>query len=203
MRALAKPLPAHVAKDNDPRKSQINDLLKSIASDLVGINAWRYQRQISAGLQEFVEAVAFEHYLSTQSLISLLEARSLLPPGMGDLLMESDYLLGIYDTIGEIMRFAITGMATAGSIPGSGGDRDVLSDLRTLRTCLEALNTKSNPLDREVIKKAEVMRTCVEKVETSVYGMIVRGRERPKGWIPEAGSGGASDGADREMVESY
>jgi hypothetical protein len=40
------------------------------------------------------------------------------------------------------------------------------------------------------------MNTCVEKVETAVYGMIVRGRERPKGWVPDLSE-------DRGAVESY
>jgi len=115
----------------------------------------------------------------------------------------------MYDTIGEIMRFAITGMATGGSIPagpgqtagGVGEGRNVLQDLRVLRASLEGLDAKrgSGFLAKDADKKAEVIRTCVEKVENAVYGMIVRGRERPKGWIPDAG-GGREGG---EEIESY
>jgi len=43
------------------------------------------------------------------------------------------------------------------------------------------------------------MKTCVEKVENAVYGMIIRGRERPKGWVPDIGS----EERGREPVESY
>jgi len=72
-------------------------------------------------------------------------------------------------------------------------------DMRELRMSFQALDTTScggTGLGKDVEKKMEVMKTCVEKVEAAVYGMIIRGRERPKGWIPEL-----SD--DRAPLESY
>jgi hypothetical protein len=41
----------------------------------------------------------------------------------------------------------------------------------------------------------EVMRKCVEKVEIGVCDMMVRGREREVGWVPDLGAGG-KDGED-------
>ena len=112
------------------------------------------------------------------------------------------------------MRFAITSMATHGTLPrgpkpseqDDGGQdeegNDILTDLRTLRSCFESLDTTSSgkdwtPLKRDVGKKMEVMRSCVEKVEGAMYGMIVRGRERPKGWMPDL------CGGEGREVESY
>lgn len=112
------------------------------------------------------------------------------------------------------MRFAITSMATHGTLPRSpkpseqnNGSQDeegtnILTDLRSLRSCFESLDTTSSgkdwtPLKRDVGKKMEVMRSCVEKVEGAMYGMIVRGRERPKGWVPDLGGG------EGREVESY
>ena len=72
-------------------------------------------------------------------------------------------------------------------------------DLRLLRSSFEALDTTpcgGTGLGKDVEKKMEVMKTCVEKVETAVYGMIIRGRERPKGWVPDLAD-------DRAPVESY
>lgn len=108
-------------------------------------------------------------------------------------------MLGIFDLVGELMRFAITTMATTGTLPAGDGEegRDILMDLRTLRTAFQALDTSScggTGLGKDVEKKMEVMKTCVEKVETAVYGMIIRGRERPKGWVPDVSVG---------AVESY
>lgn len=130
-------------------------------------------------------------------------------PGGVELAAE-DYVLGLFDLTGELMRFGITGMATGGTLPrGSGNDgnegRDILADLRSLRTSFESLDTSSSsanwsPLKRDIAKKVEVMRESVEKVEKAVYGMIVRGTERPKGWVPDTNEGPERG---REPVESY
>jgi hypothetical protein len=125
---------------------------------------------------------------------------------------------------GELMRFAITAMATSGALPSpepspesqddnpsaaksaksSEGEakadamevdaaagtviqeRNILTDLRQLRSALESLNTSgTGPFGKEADKKADVMRQSVEKVERALYGLIVRGAERPKGWMPD------------------
>lgn len=154
-----------------------------------------------------MEAISFQYYLLTQRLITYEEAQVKIPGGIG--LTEDDYVLGLFDLVGELMRFAITTMATNGTLPRgttSSDGRDILTDLRALRVLFEDLNTSSgnngagmSPLKREAEKKAEVMRTCVEKVERAVYGMIIRGRERPKGWVPDLGA----EERGREPVESY
>lgn len=102
------------------------------------------------------------------------------------------------------MRFAITTMATTGVLPSSVDEReekrDILQDLRVLRVAFQGLDTSScggTGLGKDVEKKMEVMRTCVEKVETAVYGMIIRGRERPVGWVMEVKDEGGRG------VESY
>lgn len=203
VRALNQDIPSKIASEVREKSTAMATQFAAIAPDLVGINAWRYQRQISGGIQEYIEAISFEHYLRHQKLITHEEASKLLPEGVE--LTGDDYVLGIFDLVGELMRFAITTMATTGSLPGSKAgedsaeERDILMDLRLLRTSLEALDTTSyggTGLGRDVEKKMEVMKTCVEKVETAVYGMIIRGRERPKGWVPDLAD-------DRAPVESY
>ena len=95
-------------------------------------------------------------------------------------------------------------MATIGEVPrgravpsddidnGDGKGRDILTDLRQIRTRLESLDTTAGGggLKKDVEKKMDVMRTSVEKVERAVYGMIIRGRERSKGWVPDLGGRG-------------
>ena len=207
-RQLQAPVPDKVAKENAPRQSQISDLFASVSPDLQDTNAWRYQRQISGGVQEYMEAVSFQHYVETQRLITYEEAQAKISGGVS--LTEDDYILGLFDLVGELMRFAITGMATNGVLPRGAakivenGDQDILTDLRSLRTAFETLNTTHSaqdrsPLKRDLEKKMEVMKTCVEKVENAVYGMIIRGRERPKGWVPDMASGDRG----REPVESF
>ena len=97
---------------------------------------------------------------------------------------------------GELMRFAITSMATNQSLPtipsedgSASGERTILTDLRALRAALESLECGSGPFAKDADKKAEVMRVSVEKVERALYGLTVRGAERPKGWMPELEAG--------------
>jgi predicted translin family RNA/ssDNA-binding protein len=144
VRSLKSTIPPKIAAETKERAAAIQQQLLSIAPDLAGINAWRYQRQISGGIQEYMEAISFEHYLRYQKLIAVNEAAaSLLVISLTD----GDYILGIFDLVGELMRFAITAMATNGSLPGSemsedsAEERDILMDLRSLRMSFQALDT--------------------------------------------------------------
>lgn len=228
MRTLKSPIPEGIAAEVSGKYALISNLFTSIVPDLAGINAWRYQRSVSPGIQEFIEAVSFEHYLTHQELITHAEAAAKLPTGIT--LTTDDYVLGLFDLIGEIMRFGITGMATLGRIPGPASavekegemaidassrgekgaplapERTMIADLRSIRAAFESLDTGTATygLGKDVEKKMGVMKTCVEKVETAVYGMIVRGRERPKGWTPDTGMVGSRGGSGGgEGVEGY
>jgi hypothetical protein len=197
---LKSDIPPKIASETQERATAMQKQFELIAPDLTGLNAWRYQRQISGGIQEYMEAISFEHYLKHQTLITMEESSSSLPKTI--ILTGDDYILGLFDLVGELMRFAITTMATTGVLPGStddGDGRDILVDMRSLRTSFQALDTSScggTGLGKDVEKKMEVMMTCVEKVETAVYGMIIRGRERPKGWVPSLPD-------ERAPVEGY
>lgn len=213
LRTLAQPLPPHITKSNTQYYSTIRSAYASISRDVQSLNTHRYARQVSGGNQEYIEAASFEHYLTTAALLSYEEAcakvRALDADGPGVELSFEDYVLGIYDMTGELMRFAITTMATSGALPeprgqqgegemevdaAEGGQqkRNVLTDLRALRSALESLNTNgTGPFGKEADKKAEVMRQSVEKVERALYGLTVRGAERPKGWMPDLSEGRA------------
>ena len=216
VRELQKPLPQHVAKGNKQYYETIAAQAASIGSELQLLNAHRYARQISGGCQEFIEAVSFEHYLVNARLLSYEESVDLVqklnPDGLSIGLSSEDYLLGIYDMTGELMKFAITAMATAGALPSlvssdidhTVGDvasahpqRTLLTDMRGLRAALESIDAGSGPFARDVEKKREVMQASVEKVEKALYGLIVRGAERPKGWMPDT-----SDASRAIEVES-
>jgi len=58
----------------------------------------------------YLGAVSFQHYLETQHLITFEEAQSKIPGGVQ--LTEDDYILGLFDLVGELMRFAITSMVS-------------------------------------------------------------------------------------------
>lgn len=206
MRTLNQPLPQHIVKSNAQYYSTISSAYASISKDVQNLNAYRYARQVSGGNQEYIEAASFEHYLTTASLLSYEDAkakvRSLDAEGPGVDLGYEDYVLGIYDMTGELMRFAITTMATSGELPSpvpkqddmevdfSSQQRNVLTDMRALRSALESLNTSgTGHFGKDADKKADVMRQSVEKVERALYGLTVRGAERPKGWMPDLSEG--------------
>ncbi|TKA79129.1 hypothetical protein B0A55_02419 [Friedmanniomyces simplex] len=211
VRTLNQPLPLHVWKANKQYHDAIATQFFAISKDLQGLNAWRYNRQITGGCQEWMEAACFQHYLETATLISDEDAaqklRELDAEGPGIRLSPEDWVLGVYDMTGELMRFAITAMATSGELPtitspssssdamdvdGGGGrqQRNVLIDMRGLRAALEGLDTGFGPFAKDASMKMRVMQTSVEKVEKALYGLIVRGAERPKGWMPEVEIGG-------------
>ena len=215
----------------------IEDRYKTIAADLQGLNAYRYSHNITGGNQEFMEALSFQHYLETQSLISYDEAKSRIAAMSGEAgpitFTPEDYILGVCDMTGELMRFAVTSMATSGKLPcgkqadsnkrlkqdhdqEDSGDkmdidektpapsetqkpRNVLDDLRTVRLQLEMFEVPGGSKFAAELetKKMPVMRECVDKVEKGLYGLTVRGNERPKGWMPDMSSARGNE------VESY
>ncbi|KAL1612062.1 hypothetical protein SLS60_000285 [Paraconiothyrium brasiliense] len=221
VRTLGQPVPPFVTKGNAQYWEIIENQYQHIAADVQGLNAFRYP-QITGGNQEFMEALSFHHYLETQTLISYDDARARVASMSGSagavLLTPEDYILGIFDMVGELMRFSITAMATNGKLPvgqpkkgintsqGSPQDqvadkmdvddltpaskpseepRNILSDLRALRLQLEMFEPGNGKFGADVRKKADVMRECVDKVEKALYGLTVRGTERPKGWVPD------------------
>ncbi|KAK3117655.1 hypothetical protein LTR53_000783 [Teratosphaeriaceae sp. CCFEE 6253] len=210
VRTLNKPVPQHAAKSNKPYYDIIKAQYAVVSEDLQGLNAWRYNRQITGGCQEWMEAACFQHYLESATLLSYEDAseklRALDEDGPGIRLSPEDWVLGVYDMTGELMRFAITAMATSGELPsisasepdtmdvdagGSSGARNVLTDMRGLRAALEGVNVGGyGSFAKDVGQKMRVMQTSVEKVEKALYGLIVRGAERPKGWMPDMDSGG-------------
>ncbi|KIW17695.1 hypothetical protein PV08_04890 [Exophiala spinifera] len=206
VREINRPIHAGISKTTTPMYATIRQLLQSIVPDLQGLNAQRYRGNISGGIQEYMEAVLFHHYLEHRTLMGFEDAQGHLPEGV--LLTYEDYALGVFDMTGELMRFAVTYLATNGRLPGVGGggggdddqrDGSILADLQRLRSELEQLDASgSYSLNKEFAMKMKTTRASVEKVENGVYSMIVRGKERPKGWRPDLG-----EDRDRTEVESY
>lgn len=199
VRAINQPIPPQIAQDNQTRLDQIDKLFTAVVPDLTGINAWRYQRQIGGGIQEFIEAISFDHYLRTQALITQEEVAARLPSGI--MLTEEDYLGGIFDLTGEMMRFAVVQLSSGNAIAPDAGEGEpaeqhahqlsatqagIVMDLRAMRGQFEALGVPRRHLMlRDLPKKIEVMQGSVEKVERAAYGILVRGSERPSGWTPD------------------
>ncbi|TKX18405.1 translin family protein [Elsinoe australis] len=213
MRTIGQPLSENVQKTIKPHEDIITTNYAEVAKDLQGLNNYRYSRNITGGNQEYTEALTFQHYLTHGQLITYEECcqkfNALSKPegseGEGIKFSLEDYVLGLYDMTGELMRFGITAMATSGELPkvtehpsvegtSQSDQRTVLSDLRSLRAGLESLEAGRGPFAKDAEKKMDVMRASVEKVERALYGLVVRGAERPKGWMPDLDGGGGGKG---------
>lgn len=162
----------------------IEDRFGTVSTDLQGINAYRYQNNISGGIQEYMEAVLLHRYLETQKVMTHTEAAAKMPAGV--MLTEEDYLLGVFDLTGEVMRFSVTYMATNAQLPGGKSlENSILADMHAMRSYLEGMNVSGHRDLKGFDSKLHVARQSLTKIEKSAYSMIVRGQEKPKGWFPD------------------
>jgi predicted translin family RNA/ssDNA-binding protein len=161
VRDLGRPLPPAIAKTVATHAAAIDKLLATVAPDLAGINRHRYAGQM-LGLEELVEALALARYLTAQTLVrpedvvaggGKEEASSggeagnglvlALPAGLE--LTRRDYLGGIMDLFGEMMRFATvlaSGDASTTAMVGGSGEgarRTILTDMHELGGRVEGL----------------------------------------------------------------
>ena len=129
-----------------------------------------------------------------------------LPEGVRACVTEEDYLMGLFDLTGEIMRFAVTGLSQPqhqDNLNGEGKEKEqgggrklppsqagIVVDLRAMRAAFEMLTVpRRHSMFRDMDKKVDVMQNSVEKVERAAYGILVRGSERPAGWMPDFSHG--------------
>ncbi|KAI0662566.1 Translin [Cubamyces menziesii] len=158
------------AKD---KLAEIQALFANMRDELAGDRFWRYQRNVSPGLQEYIEALSFAHYLEHRSLISYEQVQTTLTDREGNFyfpLPLEDYLLGLADLTGELMRFAIA------AIPRRGGRQkasDVCSFVRACKADFEGLT----PYFKELRKKQSVTAQSLEKIEDATYAVVVRTSE--------------------------
>lgn len=164
----------------ETRLKDIEALLNGIAPDLQGINRHRYQNQMMC-LEELVEALSFAHYLRHQTLITPAQTQEAVPADVT--LSSHDYLFGLFDLFGEMMRFATVTTAQTGELVGDKEvrGRNILGDMQQLACEYELLPGGG----KGYWDKMRVMRQSVKKVEMLGYGLVVRGSERPKGWVPD------------------
>ncbi|KAF6816336.1 translin-associated protein x [Colletotrichum musicola] len=171
-------LPNFAKKDIATRMEEIKGHLSAIEGDIQGVNRYRYAYSLRC-LEELVEALSFSHYLKTQTLISMEDTAAAVPANV--LITENDYMYGLFDLFGEMMRFATVTTAQTGQLAGEG-ERNILTDIHELSSCFEILPEIPT---KDFRGKMEVMRTSVRKVERLGYGLAIRGTERPKGWVPD------------------
>lgn len=226
-----------VMDEAEQRFGNVNkNLWRRLALELRGRDAFQYLRGYTAGLQEYIEALSFYHFLKhktlidwktvqeqltfefvphrqeTQDLEDSLECVKIeddVKEGEGDVKMEgekvpmlvlvpeTDYVLGLADLTGELMRNAINSVAA--------GDVDVCFSLLTF---LQQIDDGFNRLDKtqtpnQVNRKLTVLKQSLRKVEMACYNINVRGSELPKNCLGDVISNYAEDGYKREEDTPY
>ncbi|CAK7212277.1 hypothetical protein SCUCBS95973_001409 [Sporothrix curviconia] len=111
---------------------------------------------------------------------------------------DNDFLMGVFDLSGEMMRFATTSAALRGELAADSGEdaskkgRTIVGDMQELDSFFRMLPQRH---DKSWKVKSQTLQTSVQKVERLGYDLRVRGSERPKGWIPDAPEVGGEGGS--------
>ncbi|KAF9452538.1 Translin [Macrolepiota fuliginosa MF-IS2] len=165
---------ARAAKRGISKLREVQDIYAGLAPELIGDHFWRYQRQVSPGLQEYIEALSFAHYLQHGTLIPFETVQRSLssPEGVPFFpLTVSDYLLGLSDLTGELMRFAISGLSSH-----KGGRAKATQVCAFVRAC-KADFEQYSAFVPDLRKKQAVTAQSLEKIEDAAYTIAVRSSE--------------------------
>ncbi|KAJ0866035.1 putative Translin family [Helianthus annuus] len=159
-----------------------------LVNELQGTDFWKLRRAYSPGIQEYVEAATLCKFCTTGTLLNLDEINAMLLP-LSDPSREPlqinilDYILGLADLTGELMRLAI------GRI--SDGELEYAEKIcRFVREIYRELTLVAPKMDdsSDMKTKMDVMLQSVMKIENACFSVHVRGSE----YIPLIGSDDAS-----------
>ncbi|CAO3688020.1 unnamed protein product [Umbelopsis ramanniana] len=92
------------------KRSEILQLLRKVSNEISGPDYYRYLKSVSPGIEEYIEAVAFFEYLENGKLLGIeILQEQLQSAGLGEafIITDEDYLNGLGDLTGELMRYAI------------------------------------------------------------------------------------------------
>ncbi|KAL3683544.1 hypothetical protein R1sor_001566 [Riccia sorocarpa] len=156
-----------------------NNQVTRLARELQGNDYWKFRRAFSPGMQEFVEAATTVEFVKNGRLLTLEELnRSFFD--IKDAAKQPfevsipDYILGVGDLTGELMRLAVSGVA-AGQ-PGAATAVCIM--IRGLYEGFSMLPALHENL-RDWRMKSDTMLQSLVKVETACYNVHVRGSEYP------------------------
>ncbi|XP_078593817.1 translin-associated protein X-like [Branchiostoma floridae x Branchiostoma japonicum] len=198
-----------VLGEADEKLIAVREKLCQIALELQGEDLYQFIRAVSPGLQEYIEAVAFHHYCLGQGLVSLTQVQSALEfpatektssPEDGDCpshpavtlyVPPVEYMLGVADFTGELMRLCITSV--------SSGDMDLPFQLcQFMREVYHGFSSFSHAGSWELSRKMHTLRQSLHKVENACYTLQVRGLEIPKHMLADVfGSADSEDTGER------
>jgi len=145
--------------------------IEKIVDELEGHDYWQYHRLFSPGIQEYIEAVSFLEYIETGTLLTLEKAESDINDSNSKkahfMLTVQDYLLGIADLTGELMRACVNAISL-----GEFEYCDKTSAfVRSIYNAFCSLPSQRNDVD----KKMQTMYESLKKVENVCFNIKLRG----------------------------
>ncbi|RKP39159.1 Translin [Dimargaris cristalligena] len=168
---------AAIFQEAERKHADILRAVAQIAPELQGSNRWRYGSTFTGGLQEYIEALALWVFLAEQRLITLAEVESRLNEFSKAQIVHIpvgpiDYVLGVSDVAGELMRYAINSLAC--------GNADEANAVGVFFQQLYSAFVEFNPrLHPQMTKKVQVMRDSLLKVENACYQSQLQVSEFP------------------------
>jgi len=153
-------------------------------------NYYRYHPQFTFGLQEFIEAVSLYKYLSENRLVSKLEleqeflqfenvelADGTIIEHLQLSVTMSDYVLGIADLTGELMRFA-TNASSIGNRTVAFEVKKFLQDLLAQFLALQHYEHRCASIRKDLCNKISIMQTSCYKVEMLCFKLTLQDKEQ-------------------------
>ncbi|XP_047043775.1 translin-associated protein X-like [Lolium rigidum] len=178
-----------LSKAENDLAAVVNQHIGKLVKELQGTDFWKLRRAYTFGVQEYIEAATFCRFCKTGTLLSLDEINDSLL-ALSDKSVEPlqinvlDYILGVADLSGELMRLAI-GRISDEEVEYAKDICSFVRDIYRELTLLVPLMDDNN----EMKKKMEVMLQSVVKIENACFGVHVRGSE----YIPMLGSSAKPD----------
>ncbi|CAO3612757.1 unnamed protein product [Mucor hiemalis] len=162
-------------KEAELKQNEILQLFRKLAVDIQGSDYHRYARSFSGGFEEFIEAIAFHHFLLHQTVITKEEVDDFFKDGNQQWLevKAEDYILGLGDFTGELMRYAIY-------IVSSGGYDQAMIICKLLRKLDIEFELVAASCLPQLFKKMGALKGSIKKVEQACYNFQIRGSEYPK-----------------------
>jgi predicted translin family RNA/ssDNA-binding protein len=150
----------------------VNQYIGKLVKELQGTDFWKLRRAYTFGVQEYVEAATFCRFCKTGTLLSLAEINDSLLE-LGDKSVEPlqinvlDYVLGVADLSGELMRLAI-GRISDGEVEYAKNICAFVRDIyRELTLVVPLMDDNS-----EMKKKMETMLQSVVKIENGITSLM-------------------------------
>jgi len=162
-------------KQADIALQKIHAIITRITVELEGQDPHKYKRSFTNGMQEYIEAISLYYFIDKRSLITKEQVEQAMqkahPKAVYFPVLLSDYILGVADLTGELMRMAINSI--------TGGDRElpfsICGIVAQISQSFDSLPYKHFDLE----KKIPVLKQSLGKIENVCYQLKMQKYEFP------------------------